>query len=117
MNRPTKLKKLSVDAEYGEWNWLMIVFCLHFRVCMVAKPLATCAMAWMKTCVVVDSGAFSTSVSVVLNGQVVQERWKHIPVGGWHVAEYLKQAMQWQPGEYTEVGYEQTVVFFFLGVG
>lgn len=73
------------------------------RVCMVAKPLATCAMAWMKTCVVVDSGAFSTSVSVVLDGQVVPERWKHIPVGGWHVAEYLKQAMQWQPEEYTEI--------------
>ncbi|XP_023710332.1 uncharacterized protein LOC111866046 isoform X2 [Cryptotermes secundus] len=73
------------------------------RVCMVAKPLATCAMAWMDTCVVVDSGAFSTSVAVVLNGQVVPERWKHIPVGGWHVAEYLKQAMQWQPEEYTEI--------------
>jgi actin-related protein len=117
MNWSTKLRKPSVDAKCDEWNWLMIVLCLHFRVCMVAKPLATCAMAWMDTCVVVDSGAFSTSVAVVLNGQVVPERWKHIPVGGWHVAEYLKQSMQWQPEECTEVGHEQTVVFFFLGVG
>jgi Ethanolamine utilization protein EutJ (predicted chaperonin) len=81
---------------------------------MVAKPLATCAMAWMDTCVVVDSGAFSTFVAVVLNGQVVPERWKHIPVGGWHVAEYLKQAMQWQPEEYTQVGHKQTVAFFYI---
>jgi actin-related protein len=85
-----------------------------FRVCMVAKPLAICAMTWMDTCVVVDSGAFSTFVAVVVNGQVVPERWKHIPVGGWHVAEYLKQAMQWHPEEHTEVGHEQTVVFFYI---
>lgn len=105
---------MIVAVEYSEWNGLMIVLFLHFRVCMVAKPLAICAMAWMDTCVVVDSGAFSTFVAVVLNGQVVPERWKHIPVGGWHVAEYLKQAMQWQPEEYTEVGHEQTVVFFYI---
>ncbi|KAJ4452357.1 hypothetical protein ANN_03890 [Periplaneta americana] len=73
------------------------------RVCMVAKPLATCAMVGMETCVVVDSGALSTSVAVVLNGQVVPDRWRDIPVGGWHVAENLKQAMQWQPEEYTEI--------------
>jgi hypothetical protein len=30
-------------------------------------------------------------------------------VGGWHVAENLKQAIQWQPKEYTEVGQEQWV--------
>lgn len=76
---------------------------------MVAKPLAICAMVGMDTCVVVDSGAFSTSVAVILDGQVVPERWKHIPVGGWHVAENLKQAIQWQPKEYTEVGQEQWV--------
>jgi actin-related protein len=76
---------------------------------MVAKPLAICAMAGMDTCVVVDSGALSTSVAVILNGQVALERWKHIPVGGWHVAENLKQAMQWRPEEYTEVGHEQAL--------
>ncbi|XP_021929844.1 uncharacterized protein LOC110834709 isoform X2 [Zootermopsis nevadensis] len=73
------------------------------RVCMIAKPLAICAMMRLNTCVVVDSGAFSTSVAVILDGQVVPERWKHIPVGGWHVAENLKLAMQWQPKEYTEI--------------
>jgi actin-related protein len=93
----------------GRLNGLMIVIVLHFRVCMVAKPLAVCAKEQMDTCVVVDSGAFSTSVAVVLNGQVVPERWQLIPVGGWHVAENLKQAMQWQPEEYTEVCQEQAV--------
>jgi len=73
------------------------------RVCMIAKPLAISAKVGMDTCVVVDSGALSTSVAVVVNGQLVPERWKLIPVGGWHVSEYLKEAMQWQPEEYTEI--------------
>ena len=72
---------------------------------MIAKPLAICAKMRMDTCVVVDSGALSTSVAVIVNGRLVPERWKLIPVGGWHVSEYLKEAMQWQPEEYTEVGH------------
>jgi len=78
-------------------------FSLHFRVCMIAKPLAICAKVGMDTCVVVDSGALSTSVAVVVNGQLVPDRWKIIPVGGWHVSEYLKEATQWQPEEYPKV--------------
>jgi len=84
---------------------LVIVFFPHFRVCMIAKPLAICAKAGLDTCVVVDSGALSTSVAVIVNGQLVPERCKLIPVGGWHVSEYLKEAMQWRPEEYSEVGH------------
>jgi actin-related protein len=72
---------------------------------MIPKPLAVCSNVGMDTCVVVDSGALSTSVAVVVNGQLVPGRWKLIPVGGWHVSEYLKEAMQWQPEECAEVGH------------
>lgn len=70
---------------------------------MIAKPLALCAQMGMDTCVVVDSGALSTSVAVILNGQLAPERWRLIPVGGWHISEYLKEAMQWQPEDCRKV--------------
>ncbi|XP_067000649.2 uncharacterized protein [Anabrus simplex] len=73
------------------------------RICLVSKPLATCAMLGLETCVVVDSGALNTSVSVIINGRVEPGRWRQVPIGGWHVAENLKQAMQWQPEEYAEI--------------
>ncbi|KAK7864199.1 hypothetical protein R5R35_004110 [Gryllus longicercus] len=73
------------------------------RVCLVPKPLAVSALVALENCIVIDSGALSTSVSVVLNGQLEPGRWRQMPIGGWHVAENLKQAMQWQPEEYTEI--------------
>ncbi|KAK2578044.1 hypothetical protein KPH14_008461 [Odynerus spinipes] len=69
------------------------------RVCLVPKPLAACAMLDVETCVVVDSGALSTTVAVVIGGRVIPQRWRLLPVGGWHVAYHLKQAMHWQPKE------------------
>lgn len=57
----------------------------------------------VETCVVVDSGALSTTVAVVISGRVLPNRWRVVPVGGWHVAYYLKQAMQWQPKEYHQI--------------
>ncbi|XP_043527377.1 uncharacterized protein LOC122537838 [Frieseomelitta varia] len=65
------------------------------RVCLVPKPLAACAMLDVETCVVVDSGALSTTVAVVIGGRVMPQRWRLLPVGGWHVAYHLKQAMHW----------------------
>ena len=44
----------------------------------------------------VDSGATSTSVSVVINGKVDMTRCQNINVGGWHVSQFLKQAMDWK---------------------
>lgn len=73
------------------------------RVCLVSKPLATCAMLGLDTCIVVDSGALCTSVAVILNGKVAPGRWRNIPVGGWHVAENLKEAMKWQPEEFAQI--------------
>ncbi|XP_031832454.1 actin-related protein 6-like [Nomia melanderi] len=73
------------------------------RVCLVPKPLAACAMLGVETCVIVDSGALSTTVAVVIGGRVVPERWRLLPVGGWHVAYHLKQAMHWQPKEYHQI--------------
>lgn len=49
----------------------------------------------VETCVVVDSGALSTTVAVVIGGRVIPQRWRLLPVGGWHVAYHLKQAMHW----------------------
>ncbi|XP_015584746.1 actin-related protein 6 [Cephus cinctus] len=73
------------------------------RVCLVPKPLAACAMLDVETCVVIDSGALSTTVAVVIGGRVMPDRWKLLPVGGWHVAHHLKQAMHWQPKEYHQI--------------
>ncbi|KAH0559060.1 uncharacterized protein LOC123273703 [Cotesia glomerata] len=73
------------------------------RVCLVPKPLAACAMLDVETCVVVDSGALSTTVAVVIGGRVIPHRWRLLPVGGWHVAYHLKQAMHWQPKEYHQI--------------
>ncbi|XP_046491430.1 actin-related protein 2-like [Neodiprion pinetum] len=73
------------------------------RVCLVPKPLAACAMLDVETCVVVDSGALSTTVAVVIGGRVMPDRWRLLPVGGYHVAHHLKQAMHWQPKEYHQI--------------
>ena len=73
------------------------------RVCLVPKPLAACAMLDVETCVVVDSGALSTTVAVVIGGRVIPQRWRLLPVGGWHVAYHLKQAMYWQPKRYNQI--------------
>lgn len=73
------------------------------RVCLVPKPLAACAMLDVETCIVVDSGALSTTVAVVIGGRVMPHRWRLLPVGGWHVAYHLKQAMHWQPKEYHQI--------------
>lgn len=67
------------------------------------KPLAACAMLDVETCVVIDSGALSTTVAVVVGGRVIPDRWRLKPVGGWHVAYHLKQAMSWQPKEYHQI--------------
>ena len=42
---------------------------------------------------VVDSGATNTSVWVVIDGKVVESRSQSINVGGWHVSECLKRAL------------------------
>lgn len=75
----------------------------NFRVCLVPKPLAACAMLDVETCVVVDSGALSTTVAVVIGGRVIPQRWKLLPVGGWHVAYHLHQAMHWNLKEYYHI--------------
>ncbi|XP_066599230.1 uncharacterized protein [Prorops nasuta] len=69
------------------------------RVCLVPKPLAACAMLDIETCVVIDSGALSTTVAVVIGSRVIPNRWKLLPVGGWHVAYHLKQAIK----EYNQI--------------
>ncbi|KAI4487431.1 hypothetical protein M0804_005580 [Polistes exclamans] len=73
------------------------------RVCLVPKPLLACAMLDIKTCIVVDSGALSTTVAVVINGRVMPQRWKLLPIGGWHVASHLKQAMRRKRKEYHQI--------------
>ncbi|XP_063990846.1 uncharacterized protein LOC135169620 [Diachasmimorpha longicaudata] len=73
------------------------------RVWLVPKPLAACAMMDAETCVVVDSGALTTTVAVVIGGRVMPHRWRLLPVGGWHVAYHLTQALQWQPKEFHQI--------------
>ncbi|XP_043502903.1 uncharacterized protein LOC122524618 [Polistes fuscatus] len=73
------------------------------RVCLVPKPLLACSMLDIKTCIVVDSGALSTTVAVVINGRVMPQRWKLLPIGGWHVSYHLKQAVHRKQKEYHQI--------------
>ena len=66
------------------------------RVCLLPKALAIAQLYNVNTCIVVDSGATCTSVSVVINGKVDMTRCQNINVGGWHVSQFLKQALDWK---------------------
>ena len=46
------------------------------------------------TCIVVDSGATSTSIWVVIDGKVDDFRSNTINVGGWHLSQCLKQSIE-----------------------
>ena len=48
----------------------------------------------MHTCIVVDSGATSTSIWVVIDGKVDDFRSNTINVGGWHLSQCLKQSIE-----------------------
>ena len=69
------------------------------RLCLLPKALAASYLFEAPTCVVVDSGATSTHVWVVLEGRMDLERTRSVGVGGWHVSELLRQAMTWRGGE------------------
>lgn len=69
------------------------------RLCLLPKALAVALLFEKDTCIVVDSGATMTSISVVLNGRVEVERTQSIGVGGWHLSEFLKQAMSWKESQ------------------
>eukprot|EP00095_Tigriopus_kingsejongensis_P011596 maker-scaffold297_size217559-snap-gene-1.21 protein:Tk11596 transcript:maker-scaffold297_size217559-snap-gene-1.21-mRNA-1 annotation:"PREDICTED: uncharacterized protein LOC103575170" len=66
------------------------------RLCLLPKALAISQLFEIKTCVVVDSGATSTFVWVVLDGKVDDNRTQTMSVGGWHVSQFLKQALSWK---------------------
>lgn len=66
------------------------------RLCLLPKALAISLLFDCENCIVVDSGATSTSVWVVLEGRVDPNRTRTVPVGGWHVSQFLKQALTWQ---------------------
>merc|ERR1712039_1086816 len=68
------------------------------RLCLLPKALAISLLFDCETCVVVDSGATSTSVWVVMDNKVDTTRTRTVPVGGWHVSQFLKQALTWKGG-------------------
>jgi actin-related protein len=59
------------------------------------KGLAIAQLFEVKTCIVVDSGALSTSVWIVVDGKVDPSKTQTINIGGWHVSQFLKQALTW----------------------
>ena len=65
-------------------------------MCLLPKSLAIAQLFNVNTCIVVDSGATSTSVCVVIDGKVDMNRCQSINVGGWHVSQFLKQALDWK---------------------
>lgn len=66
------------------------------RLCLLPKALAVSQLFEVDTCLVVDSGATSTSVWVVVDGKVDESRTQTMNVGGWHVSQFLKQALTWR---------------------
>lgn len=67
-----------------------------FRLCLLPKALALAQLFDMKTCIVVDSGATCSYVWVVLDGKVDDDRTQCMSVGGWHVSQFLRQALTWR---------------------
>ena len=49
------------------------------RICLVSKAQAVTKVLGLNTCIVVDSGANNTVLSVIVNGRIYQTR--HIPAG------------------------------------
>eukprot|EP00096_Caligus_rogercresseyi_P012543 TRINITY_DN5293_c0_g1_i1.p1 TRINITY_DN5293_c0_g1~~TRINITY_DN5293_c0_g1_i1.p1 ORF type:complete len:431 (-),score=63.29 TRINITY_DN5293_c0_g1_i1:8-1135(-) len=66
------------------------------RLCLLPKALALSHLFEVDTCIVIDSGATSTSVWVVFDGVVCEERTQSNSIGGWHVSQFLKQALTWK---------------------
>ena len=66
------------------------------RLCLLPKALAISYIFDVDTCIVVDSGATNTTVWVVVEGKVDTGRTRTLPVGGWHVSQFLKQALVWR---------------------
>lgn len=66
------------------------------RLCLLPKALAVAKLFDVETCIVVDSGATSTSVWVVVDGRVDDTKTQTVSVGGWNVSQFLKQALSWQ---------------------
>lgn len=46
----------------------------------------------LSACIVVDSGATTTSVYLVIDGKVDESKTQTMHIGGWHVSQFLKQA-------------------------
>ncbi|XP_046398582.1 uncharacterized protein LOC124165285 [Ischnura elegans] len=61
------------------------------RVCLIPKALGLAKSESASCCITVDSGAFSTSVAVVVDERVVAV--KDIPVGGWHLSKELHSSL------------------------
>ncbi|XP_071450572.1 uncharacterized protein [Hetaerina americana] len=61
------------------------------RVCLIPKALGLAKSESASCCIAVDSGAFSTSVAVVVDEKVVAV--KDIPVGGWHLSKELHSSL------------------------
>lgn len=72
------------------------------KLCLLPKALAVCQLAEMRTGIVVDSGATCTYVWVVVDGRVDETRTQSQNVGGWHVAEFLKNALAWKGNKEAE---------------
>ncbi|XP_067124832.1 actin, cytoplasmic-like [Centruroides vittatus] len=64
------------------------------RICFVNKALCIALLIGTETCLVVDSGASNTVVSVIVNNDVLFERTQHCQVGGTSISNYLAQVIK-----------------------
>ena len=76
-------------------SFLTVSFIIPSRLCLLPKGLAIAQLFEVSTCIVVDSGALTTSVWVVIDGKVDETKTQTMNIGGWHVSQFLKQALTW----------------------
>lgn len=98
IQRPNNALILTIPSKipHRVKEWLLKFFFEETkasRICLLPKALAVAQLFRVSTCIVVDSGATSTHVWVVIDGQVQEARSQSLNVGGWHVSQCLKQAV------------------------
>ncbi|XP_076307834.1 uncharacterized protein LOC143223588 isoform X1 [Tachypleus tridentatus] len=64
------------------------------RICFLNKALSAAYLVDLDTCLVIDSGASNTVVTLVIQGKVQVERTRSSPVGGLAIAHFCAEAIK-----------------------
>ncbi|XP_013774085.1 uncharacterized protein LOC106459056 [Limulus polyphemus] len=64
------------------------------RICFLNKALSAAYLVDLDTCLVIDSGASNTVVTLIIDGKVQVERTRSSPVGGLAIAHFCAEAIK-----------------------